>query len=96
VTKNKVAAPFKESEFDIMYGTGISYVGDLLDLSDLLGLVEKRGAFYRYNEESIGQGRENAKQYLSEHPDVCRVLDQAIREAYGLKPLPVVAETAEE
>jgi recombination protein RecA len=88
VTKNKVAAPFKEAEFDIMYGTGISYVGDLLDLADQLGLVEKRGAFYRYNDEMIGQGREAAKLFLSEHPDYCRVLDQAIREAYGLRPLP--------
>jgi recombination protein RecA len=88
VTKNKVAAPFKEAEFDIMYGVGISYVGDLLDLADLLGLVEKKGAFYRYNEELIGQGRENAKAFLSEHPEYCRVLDQSIREAYGLRPLP--------
>jgi len=94
VTKNKVAAPFKEAEFDIMYGTGISYVGDLLDLSDLLGLVEKRGSFYRYNEEAIGQGRENAKQFLAEHPDHCRVLDQAIREAYGLRPLPAPPEVS--
>src|SRR5574341_273224 len=88
VTKNKVAAPFREAEFDIMYGVGISYEGDLLDLADTLGLVEKRGAFYRYNEEMIGQGREAAKQFLVEHPEYCRVLDQAIREAYGLRPLP--------
>ncbi|MBN1313471.1 MAG: recombinase RecA [Anaerolineae bacterium] len=88
VTKNKVAAPFKEAEVDIMYGEGISYEGDLLDLSDNLGLIEKRGAFYRYNDELIGQGRENAKQFLAEHPEYCRVLDQAIREAYGLRPLP--------
>jgi recombination protein RecA len=92
VTKNKVAAPFKEAEFDIMYGTGISYVGDLLDLADHLGLVEKRGAFYRYNEEMIGQGREAAKSFLVEHSDYCRVLDQSIREAYGLRPLPAPPE----
>lgn len=92
VTKNKVAAPFKEAEFDIMYGAGISYVGDLLDMADLLGLVEKKGAFYRYNEELIGQGRENAKQFLSEHLEYCRVLDQAIREAYGLRPLPAIPQ----
>jgi recombination protein RecA len=92
VTKNKVAAPFKEAEFDIMYGAGISYEGDLLDLSDTLGLIEKRGAFYRYNDELIGQGRENAKQFLHEHPEYCRVLDQAIREAYGLRPLPAQPE----
>jgi len=95
VTKNKVAAPFKEAEFDIMYGTGISYEGDLLDLADQLGLVEKRGAFYRYNEEMIGQGREAAKQFLIEHPDYCRVLDQAIREAYGLRPLPAPPEPSQ-
>jgi len=88
VTKNKVAAPFKEAEVDIMYGSGISYEGDLLDLSDNLGLIEKRGAFYRYNDELLGQGRENAKEFLAEHPEYCRVLDQAIREAYGLPPLP--------
>jgi recombination protein RecA len=95
VTKNKVAPPFKEAEFDIMYGTGISYVGDLLDLADQLGLVEKRGAFYRYNEEMIGQGREAAKQFLMEHPDYCSVLDQAIREAYGLRPLPAPPEPSQ-
>ncbi len=95
VTKNKVAAPFKEAEFDIMYGTGISYEGDLLDLADQLGLVEKRGAFYRYNDEMIGQGREAAKQFLMEHPDYCRVLDQAIREAYGLRPLPAPPEPSQ-
>jgi recombination protein RecA len=95
VTKNKVAPPFKEAEFDIMYGTGISYVCDLLDLADQLGLVEKRGAFYRYNDEMIGQGREAAKSFLSEHPDYCVVLDQAIREAYGLRPLPAPPEPSQ-
>ncbi len=88
VTKNKVAAPFREAEFDIMYGTGISYEGDLLDLATELGFIEKRGAFYRYNDELLGQGRENAKQFLKEHPDYCQVLEQAIREAYSLGALP--------
>ncbi len=87
VTKNKVASPFREAEFDIMYGEGISYEGDLLDLATELGNIEKRGAFYRYNEEMLGQGRENAKQFLREHPDFCSELDQAIREAYHLPPL---------
>jgi recombination protein RecA len=96
VTKNKVAPPFKEAEFDIMYGMGISYVGDLLDLADQLGLVEKRGAFYRYNDEMIGQGREAAKVFLGEHPDYCVALDQAIREAYGLRPLPAPPEPTQE
>ncbi|MCC6906248.1 MAG: recombinase RecA [Anaerolineae bacterium] len=90
VTKNKVSAPFKEAEFDIMYGEGISYAGDVLDLATLIGVVEKRGAFYRYNEEMIGQGRENAKQFLGEHPDYVLALDQAVRNAYGLPPLPPV------
>ena len=89
VTKNKVAAPFREAEFDILYGTGISYEGDLLDLATELGFIEKRGSFYRYNEEMIGQGRENARQYLIEHPALCQALDQAIREAYNLRSAPV-------
>jgi recombination protein RecA len=84
VTKNKVAAPFREAEFDIMYGTGISYEGDLLDLATDLGYIEKRGAFYRYNDELIGQGRENAKVTLGENPDMCVELEQAIRESYNL------------
>jgi len=97
VTKNKVAAPFRQSEFDIMYGEGISYEGDLLDLATELGIVDKRGAFYRYNDEMLGQGRENAKQFLVEHADFSAMLDQAVREAYGL-PLgspPPVARTDE-
>lgn len=94
VTKNKVAAPFREAEFDILYGTGISYEGDLLDLATELGFIEKRGAFYRYNEEMIGQGRENARQYLIEHPALCQALDQAIREAYNLRSAPVPPSTA--
>ncbi len=87
VTKNKVAAPFREAEFDIMYGEGISYEGDVLDLATELGLIEKRGAFYRYNDELLGQGRENAKQFLREHPEYLQGLEQAIREAYHLPPL---------
>ncbi|HOA23273.1 MAG TPA: recombinase RecA [Aggregatilineales bacterium] len=89
VTKNKVAAPFREAEFDIMYGEGISYEGDVLDLATQLGLVEKRGAFYRYaaTDELLGQGRENAKQYLKEHPEVVMELDQAIRQTYSLSPV---------
>ncbi|HPV08597.1 MAG TPA: recombinase RecA, partial [Aggregatilineales bacterium] len=86
---NKVAAPFREAEFDIMYGEGISYEGDVLDLATQLGLVEKRGAFYRYaaTDELLGQGRENAKQYLKEHPEVVMELDQAIRQTYSLSPV---------
>ncbi len=87
VTKNKVAAPFREAEFDLIHGVGISYEGDVLDLATEMGLIDKRGAFYRYNDEIIGQGRENAKQFLVEHPEYLAALDQAIREAYGLRPL---------
>jgi len=90
VTKNKLAAPFRECEFDIMYGHGISYEGDLLDLATELGFIDKRGAFFRYNEELLGQGRENAKQFLVEHPDYCQILDQAVREASALRPLPAI------
>jgi recombination protein RecA len=95
VTKNKVAAPFREAEFDIMYGEGISYSGDLLDLASELGLVERRGSFYRLasNEELLGQGRENAKDFLRDNPDVMEELDQAVREAYGL---PILTHPAEE
>ncbi len=92
VTKNKLSAPFRECEFDIMYGQGISYEGDLLDLATELEFVEKRGAFYRYNDELLGQGRENAKLFLREHPDYCVILDQSVREASSLHPLPHDAE----
>ncbi|NDJ53498.1 MAG: recombinase RecA [Chloroflexi bacterium] len=91
VTKNKVAPPFREAEFDIMYGEGISYEGDLLDLATELNFIEKRGAFYRYNDELIGQGRENSKEFLRQNPEYCDVLDQAVREAYGLPPVTVPA-----
>ncbi len=95
VTKNKVAAPFREAEFDIMYASGISYEGDLLDLATTIGLIEKRGAFYRYHDEIIGQGRENAKQYMAERPDLCATLEQAVREWYAMRPM-APAFTAEE
>ncbi|MGF1504479.1 MAG: recombinase RecA [Anaerolineae bacterium] len=87
VTKNKAAPPFREAEFDIMYGEGISYTGDLLDLAVALELIEKRGSFYRYNGDLLGQGRENTKIELAANPDICAALDQAIREYYGLPPL---------
>jgi len=80
VKKNKVAPPFRVAEFDIMYNGGISREGDVLDLAVEMGLVEKRGAFYSYQGERLGQGRENAKQFLCEHPDVCRAIEEAIRQ----------------
>mgnify|MGYP005849502991 CR=1 FL=1 len=79
VVKNKVAPPFREAEFDLMYDEGISKTGDLIDLGGELGIIEKRGAFFRYGEELIGQGRENAKVYLREHPDVAQVIEERIR-----------------
>ena len=69
VVKNKVAPPFKEAEFDILYGTGISKEGELIDLGAELGIIEKSGAWYSFDGERIGQGRENAKEFLKEHPE---------------------------
>jgi recombination protein RecA len=81
VVKNKVAPPFKVAEFDIMYNEGISKVGDLLDIGVERGLIDKRGSFYNYGEERIGQGRENAKEYLRGHPEIAGALETAIRAA---------------
>ncbi|MGN1167694.1 MAG: recombinase RecA [Lachnospiraceae bacterium] len=82
IVKNKIAPPFKEAEFDIMFGKGISKEGDILDLAVNLNLVNKSGAWFAYNGDKIGQGRENAKNYLTEHPDVMEELDKKIREHY--------------
>ena len=82
VVKNKIAPPFKEAEFDIMFGKGISREGDILDLAVGLDLVNKSGAWFAYNGEKIGQGRENAKKYLAEHPEVMETLDRHILEHY--------------
>ena len=86
VVKNKVAPPFKEAEFDIMFGKGISYSGDVLDLAANADIVNKSGAWYNYNGEKIGQGRENTKKYLEDHPDVLYEVDRKVREHYGLDP----------
>ena len=82
VIKNKVAPPFREAEFDIVYGRGISKDGNILDLAVNLNLVEKAGAWFSYNGEKIGQGRENAKQYIREHKDVAKELEAKIRENF--------------
>ena len=84
VVKNKVAPPFKEAEFDIMFGEGISSVGDILDLAADNGIIVKSGAWYAYQGEKIGQGRENAKQYLRDNPVVCREVETKVRELFGL------------
>lgn len=84
VVKNKIAPPFKEAEFDIMFGKGISREGDILDLAVELKLVSKSGAWFAYNGDKIGQGRENAKTYLKEHPDVMEELEKTIRSHYNI------------
>jgi len=84
VKKNKVAPPFTECEFDIMYNEGISLTGDVLDLAVEYGLVDKRGAYFRYGETLIGQGRENAKTYLAENPEMLDELEYLIRREVGL------------
>ncbi|OGP83948.1 MAG: recombinase RecA [Deltaproteobacteria bacterium RBG_13_65_10] len=85
VVKNKLAPPFKEAEFDIIYGEGISRAGDILDLAADLNLVEKSGAWYSYAGERIGQGRENAKAFLKEHPEIITELEEKIYQHYGIK-----------
>jgi recombination protein RecA len=87
VKKNKVAPPFTECEFDIMYNAGISKTGDVLDLSVTYALVDKRGAYFRYGETLLGQGRENAKTYLQENPQMAAELENLIRAEAGLLPL---------
>ena len=84
VVKNKVAPPFKQAEFDIMFGTGISKEGDILDLAAECGIVNKSGAWYAYNGDKIGQGRENAKIFLKEHTDICDEIEKQVRIHYHL------------
>lgn len=95
VTKNKVAPPFRVAEFDIIYGKGISREGDILDLAVQYGFVEKRGSFYSYQGQNIAQGRENAKQYLRDHPEVTAELEQQVREKAMEAPPPLVTEDVE-
>ncbi len=97
VTKNKVAPPFREAEFDIMYNEGISKVGELVDMGVMLEIITKRGAFFAYNETRLGQGRENAKQYLKDNPELASEIELAIRaqSLNGNAPLPVARAEAE-
>ena len=85
VVKNKIAPPFKEAEFDIMFGKGISREGDILDLAAEANIVEKSGSWYAYKGAKIGQGRENAKQYLAQNPLVCEDIENQVRELHGLE-----------
>ena len=84
VVKNKMAPPFREAEFDIMYGEGISREGDLLDLAVEKRIVEKSGAWFAYSGERLGQGRENAKQFLKDNPDLRRTIEERVRKELGL------------
>jgi recombination protein RecA len=98
VVKNKLAPPFREAEFDIMYGEGVSITGDLLDTAVAQNIVDKSGSWYSYNGERIGQGRENAKQFLKDHPEVLAQIDAQVRAALGLaaaQPKPEPAPAAE-
>ena len=85
VVKNKVAPPFKTAVVDIMYGEGVSHEGDLVDIAADLGIVEKSGAWYSYNGEKIGQGKENAKIFLKNNPDIANEIESLIREHYEFK-----------
>jgi recombination protein RecA len=100
VVKNKVAPPFKEAEFDILYGQGISREGEVVDLGSECGVVEKSGAWYSFDGERIGQGRENTKEYLRDNPEIARQIESKVREQLGLvtpsPAQPAMAEAAEE
>ncbi len=91
VVKNKVAPPFKEVEFDIMYGTGISKEGDLVDLASEHGIIEKSGSWFAFKGERIGQGRENAKDYLRDHPEVMKDVEALVLEKFGVRANPTIA-----
>ena len=95
VVKNKIAPPFREAEFDIMFGKGISREGDILDLAADCGVVVKSGAWYAYNDAKIGQGRENAKQYLKDNPQICEEVERKVREHYGLPVSPAAEGQSE-
>ncbi len=95
VVKNKVAAPFRMAEFEIMYGKGISHAGELLDLGEVAGIVKRSGSWYSYEGERLGQGRENARTFLGENPDITGVIDARLREEHGLPARPLVVVAAE-
>jgi recombination protein RecA len=98
VVKNKVAPPFKQADFDIMYGFGISREGSILDVAAELGVISKSGAWYSYGDERLGQGRENVKEYLREHPEITREVELKIRQALniaGMKAAPPVTAPQE-
>ena len=94
VVKNKVAPPFKQCEFDIMYGQGISKVGELVDIGANLDIIKKSGAWYSYNEERLGQGRENVKQFFMENPELMNEVESKVREYFNINTSPIeIAKT---
>jgi recombination protein RecA len=94
VVKNKVASPFREAEFDIIYGEGVSKEGDLLDLGVAQNIIEKSGSWFSYKSDRIGQGRENARQFLKDNPDIRQSIDLELRKALGLIKLEAAPEPA--
>ena len=90
VVKNKVAPPFKEVEFDIMYGEGISQIGEIIDMAADQGIIEKAGAWYSYDNNKIGQGRENAKKFLTENAEMCAEIKQKVLAKFGLDKNPSI------
>jgi recombination protein RecA len=92
IVKNKVAAPFKAAEFDIMFGTGVSKIGDMIDLAVAKNIVQKTGAWFAYNEDRLGQGRENAKEFLEQNPALAAKIEQEVLSAYGIKTAGQVEE----
>jgi recombination protein RecA len=96
VVKNKMAPPFKVVEFDIMYGEGVSKRGELLDLGMQAGVVEKSGSWFSYDGQRIGQGRENAKQFLKDNPEIAVAIEQAVRANAGLVADAMMAASATE
>ncbi|MGN0407921.1 MAG: recombinase RecA [Bacteroides sp.] len=96
VVKNKVAPPFKEAEFDIMFGKGISKAGDVIDIAANNDIIQKSGSWFAYNGEKIGQGRENAKNYLEEHPEVMQEVITKVKQKYGIGVTESAEETAQE
>ncbi len=90
IAKNKLAPPFKVCEFDIMYGEGISREGDIIEIATEMGVLVRSGAWYAYNDEKIGQGREKVKQYFLDNPDICREIENKVREDLGLEILPAI------
>lgn len=96
IKKNKVAPPFRQAEFDIMYNKGISKAGDLLDLGATMGIIDKRGAFYSFQDTRLGQGRENAKEFLEQQPAIAQRIEEAIRAAAAMAPVQAAVVAADD